>query len=189
MRVGDVILTADTWVSGARAQGWYGPVDFELPVRGQCWEEAIDTVLETAAAQCRALGGNAVCKVEIHVSPFAVRNGEPCPTIGIKGTIANLEPLFRGLRRQRGVPMSERYRGHIIERHHTGPWLTTYEWRCQNYSDPHDPLGYEPSVAKCKEAIDDLIADRCTPCGGTGEMKVDPFEADLMPCPHCSVIE
>lgn len=96
MRVGEVLLTIHPWVSGCRADGWYGPVEFELPVRGKCWEEAIDIVLETAAAQARDLGGNAVLNLEIHVSPFAVRDGEPCPTIGIKGTAAKIEPLFAG---------------------------------------------------------------------------------------------
>lgn len=80
--------------------------------------------------------------------------------------------------------MRERYRGYTIERHHTGPWDVTYQWSKDGW-DLGDPIGYEPSIAGCKRAIDDVIAERCTPCGGTGEMKVDPFEAEMMPCPHC----
>lgn len=96
MTVGEIALTANPWISGTRAAGWYGPVEVKQPVAGRCWEDAIDSVLEEAAAQARALGPNAVLNVEINVSPFAQRNGEPCPTIELKGTAAKLEPLFAG---------------------------------------------------------------------------------------------
>lgn len=80
----------------------------------------------------------------------------------------------------------ERYRGHIIERYHSGPWHTTYEWRTEDFSDPHDPCGYEPTVAACKQAIDEYLDEICPACEGSGEVRVDPFDPrDLAKCPDC----
>lgn len=80
----------------------------------------------------------------------------------------------------------EHYRGFEIERHHSGPWDVTYEWRLKD-GDLGDPIGYERSVAACKGAIDEHLDDICPACKGSGMVRVDPFERELAPCPDCAV--
>lgn len=77
----------------------------------------------------------------------------------------------------------ERYRGYEIARANAGPWDVTYEW--SDGWEPGDPHGYEPSIAKCREAIDAEIDGVCLACNDTGQVRVDPFEPELAPCEEC----
>lgn len=90
MQSGEILLSVHPWVSGCRADGWYGPVEVELSVQGMCWEGAIDAVLEEAAEQARKLGSNAVLNLEINVYPFR----EGGARVSLKGTAAKIAPLF-----------------------------------------------------------------------------------------------
>lgn len=91
MKVGDVLLTDHAWVAGANVRAVYGQFTVEMPVNGKSWEDAIDGILETAAARARVLGGNAVTSVQISIDPYRG------PAIALSGTAVSIESLYAGI--------------------------------------------------------------------------------------------
>lgn len=85
-----VILTIEPWVNGTRMQSYWGPLLLNITVTGASWEEGIDSILEAAAEAARARGCNAVVGIEIECDPYHKNGGR----IELKGTVAQLEPLF-----------------------------------------------------------------------------------------------
>jgi len=99
----DVELYTSPWVSGTRADAYFGPISSELFLedndfedRSQAWGKGERELLESLRDKARTLGANAVVGLEVTLDPFA-RNSENDAT-GLRlhaiGTAAKLEPLF-----------------------------------------------------------------------------------------------
>lgn len=86
----DIHLYTSPWVTGTRADGYYGALAANAYYeKSSELENAIITAFCDIQKQCSALGGNSLVGVEVTIDPY----GDP-PYVHVVGTGAKLVPLF-----------------------------------------------------------------------------------------------
>ena len=87
----DVEIDVTPWVSGTRANAYYGPVSVESNFMGMnTLEVEINKALTKLRAETSNLGGNWVVGFEMSIDPF----NSTGIVLRLVGTAAHLVPLF-----------------------------------------------------------------------------------------------
>ena len=86
----DIHLYTSPWVSGTRAENYFGPVHARVEYeKTRELEDAIIAAFNSIQKQCSVLGGNSLVGVEITIDPFSTP-----AFVAIVGTGAKLVSLF-----------------------------------------------------------------------------------------------
>lgn len=102
VEIEDIELYVSPWVSGTRAEMYYGPVsnemflpDFRIKDREGDWIKAQIELLHGIRLKAHALGANTIVGLEIILDPFARDHKDrPGMRLYASGTAAKLVPLF-----------------------------------------------------------------------------------------------